>query len=333
MRSRFYPSTLAAAFVALLTPILAQDAPEVKVMRVDKFEFAPGIVTKKIEDRFQASAANVENRLKGVLLATLSQEISSTKLLTLAVRDESLKRLKEEWKVSEELGSGKSGDAATGPSVDDAHYLAYAKVEDFVADFSRLTSKKDPSLALTEWKLQVTISLEVTARKTGTKKVLKEEFEASGKGTNFLVNGKLPDRNAPDFDAVMVKQLADGVSKKLGMRVVDSLCPIRITSARGKLFNIDRGRAAGIKEGHIMELTERADDEFGTDSGFPIGQARVKTVKEDSSLMELLSDEGVEELKGDRTKLTVTRPVEAKFAEPEPKPAVASKTGSSKKSK
>ncbi len=82
-----------------------------------------------------------------------------------------------------------------------------------------------------------------------------------------------------------------------------------------------------------MELTERADDEFGTDSGFPIGKARVKTVKEDSTLMELVSDEGVEELKGDRSKLTVTRPVEAKFAEPEPKPAAPSKTGSSKKSK
>jgi hypothetical protein len=82
-----------------------------------------------------------------------------------------------------------------------------------------------------------------------------------------------------------------------------------------------------------MELTERADDEFGTDSAFPIGKARVKTVKEDSTLMELVSDEGVEELKGDRTKLTVTRPVEAKFAEPEPKPAAPPKTNSLKKSK
>ena len=304
-------------------------------MQVDKFEFAPGIVTKEIASRFSATPIDVESRLKGVLLATLSQELSSTKLMTLAVRDESLKRLAAEWKVSEELGSGKSGDAATGPSVDDAHHLAYAKVESFNADRRpTATSKTGQPLAF-EWKMDVVISLEITTRKTGTKKVYKEDFTTSGAGVTFMRidGGNVTSKTTPDFTNVMIRQLADGVSKKLGMRVLDSYCPIRITSARGKLFNIDRGRAAGLKEGHIMELTERADDEFGTDSGFPIGQARVKTVKEDSTLMELVSDEGVEELRGDRTKLTVTRPVEAKFAEPELKPAVAPNTSSSKKSR
>jgi hypothetical protein len=329
MRHRFYASILAAAFAALLTPILAQDAPEVKVMRVDKFEFAPGIVTDEVAKRFNASKSDLESRLKGMVLATLSQELSSTKLLTLAVRDESLRRLKEEWRVSEELGSGKSDDAATGASVDDAGLLAYAKIEDFVA--SRVHNERKTAFV---WRLNMTISLEVTTRKSGTKKVYKEDFEASGNGLTYapMIGKELP-KNQPDYTDSMIRQLADGISKKLGMRVIDSHCPIRITSARGKLFNIDRGRAAGLKEGHIMELTERADDEFGTDSGFPIGKARVKTVKEDSTLMELVSDEGVEELKGDRTKLTVTRPVEAKFAEPEPKPVAPSNTRSSKKAK
>jgi hypothetical protein len=335
MRPRFYQTILAVACAAVVSPVLAQVDLEVKVMRVDKFEFAPGIVTEALAQRFNASKTDLESRLKGVVLATLSQEISSSKLLTLAVRDESLERLKKEWKVSEELGSGKSGDAATGPSVDDAQYLAYAKIESFNADRHPTAKKADGTPLAFKWEMDIVISLEITTRKTGTRKVLREDFTTSGAGVTFMRadGGEITSKTTPDFTNVMIRGLVDGVSKKLGMRVLDSYCPIRITSARGKLFNIDRGRAAGLREGHIMELTERADDEFGTDSGFPIGKARVKTVKEDSSLMELVSDEGVEELKGDRTKLTVTRPVEAKFAEPEPRPAAPSKPGSSKKSK
>lgn len=344
MRSRFYPSIVAAAFAALLTPILAQDAPEVKVMRVDQFELAPGIITAQIAKHFNATPLAVESRIKGAVLASLSQEISSSKLLTLAVRDESLERLKKEWKVSEELGSGKSEDALTGPSVADANYLAYAKIEEFI--YKNEGAVRLPGgFTFAPWNIIVDLSLEITTRKTGTKKVIKEVYNYNAIERSVIP--RLPEAaqkamekkyDLVDSDAGVFRAAINGLAKKLAQRVLDSYCPIRITSARGKLFNIDRGRAAGLKEGHIMELTERADDELGTDSGFPIGQARVKTVKEDSTLMELLSDEGVEELKGDRTKLTVTRPVEAKFAEPEPKPVApsntpSSKTGSSKKSK
>jgi hypothetical protein len=131
----------------------------------------------------------------------------------------------------------------------------------------------------------------------------------------------------------MVKNLADGVAKKLGMRVLDVFCPPRIINVRGNMFIVDRGRAAGIKEGQIVELTDRADDEFGTDAGFPLGKARVKSVKEETCVLELVSTDGAAELAGDKTKLTITRPLEPKAADPESKPDLPSKTSASKKSK
>lgn len=336
--SRFFPSIFAAAFAAILTPILAQDAPEVKVMRVDKFEVASGIVTPEIARHFQASPAAVESRLKGTALATLSQELSSSKLLTLAVRDDSLKRLSEEWKVSEELGSGKSEDASSGPSVDDANYLAYAKVEEFV--FKREPVRLPGGFSFTPWNMIVELSLEITTRKTGTKKVIKEVYNYNAIEKSVIA--RIPEAaqkamekkyNLADSDAGAFRAGINGLAKKLGNRVLDVLCPPRIINVRGNMFIVDRGRAAGMQEGHVVELTDRADDEFGTDAGFPLGKARVKSVKEETSVLELMSTEGATELAGDKTKLTITRPLDPKTAEPEPSPAAPSKTGSSKKSK
>lgn len=295
----------------------AQDAPPAQVMRVDKFELAPGIVTPEIARRFQAAPEAVASRIKGAVLSTLSQELSSSKLLSLAVRDESLKRLTEEWKLSEQLGSGKSEDAAAGATVDDANYLAYAKIEDFVADYRSMVNGAG---AAAKWKLRITISLEITTRKTGTKKVIKEDFEESG--TGIVSSARL---GLPDFDSGKVKALADGVAKKLGMRVLDIYCPPRVIQVRGMMFIVDRGRAAGMKEGQIVELTDRADDEFGTDAGFPLGKARVKTVKEETCVLELVSNDGSAELAKDKSKLTITRPLDS--------PAFASEPPESPKSR
>jgi hypothetical protein len=336
MSPRSYPKILATAFALVVTPAVAQvDLAVKKVIRVDKFEFAPSIIIPDIAKRFNAEPSAVESRLKGSALASLGQELSSTKLMELAVRDDSLKRLVEEWRVSEEFGSRKSGDTLGIPTVADANYLAYAKVEELVV---KRVQDKELGVPFSRCYMVVDVSLEVTTRKLGTKKVLQEAFEynwversvvnSSCKYTHqpeVFKNRVEQKYNILDGDAGVIRGAMTGLSKKLAQRVLDSYCPIRITGAKGKLFNIDRGRAAGIKEGHIMELTERVDDEFGTDPGFPIGQARAKAVKEDSTLMELLSEEGLQELKRDRTKLTVTRPVEEKFAEPEPKPAVPSK--------
>ena len=233
------------------------------------------------------------------------------------MRDESLRRLKEEWKISEELGSGKSEDVAAGPTVDDAAYLAYAKIEDFVADYKAIANAAG---AAAKWKLRMTLSLEVTTRKDGTKKVIKEDFESIGNG--IVSSARL---GAPDFDSGKVKELADGIAKKLGMRVLDVFCPPRVIQVRGAMFIVDRGRAAGMKEGQIVELSDRADDEFGTDAGFPLGKARVKSVKEETCVLELLSSEGREELEKDKSKLTISRPVESTPLANEPQETPKSK--------
>jgi hypothetical protein len=301
-----YFKNLPAALLSLLTlgisTAFGQDAPEPKVMRVDKFELAPGLVTPEIARRFKAEPAAVESRIKGAVLATLSQELSSTKLLSIAVRDESLRRLEQEWKISEQIGNGKSEEAASGPGVDDANYLAYAKIEDFVADYKAIANSQG---AAAKWKLRMTLSLEITTRKTGTKKVIKEDFESQGSGVVSSARMGLP-----DFDSGKVRELADGIAKKLGMRVLDMYCPPRVIQVRGAMFIVDRGRAAGMKEGQIVELNDRADDEFGTDAGFPLGKARVKTVKEETCVMELIGVEGREELEKDKSKLTISRPLE-----------------------
>jgi hypothetical protein len=312
-----YFAVITALLAGSLSKASAQDGPAVQVMRVDKFELAPGIVTPEIARRFQAAPEAVASRIKGAVLSTLSQELSSSKLLSIAVRDESLKRLTEEWKISEQLGSGKSEDAAAGATVDDANYLVYAKIEDFVADYRSMVNGAG---AAAKWKLRITISLEITTRKTGTKKVIKEDFEDAG--TGIVSSARI---GLPDFDSGKVRSLADGVAKKLGMRVLDIYCPPRVIQVRGTMFIVDRGRAAGMKEGQIVELTDRADDEFGTDAGFPLGKARVKTVKEETCVLELVSTAGAEELAKDKTKLTITRPVDA--------PAFASEPAESPKSK
>ncbi|NBV35386.1 MAG: hypothetical protein EBR81_16755, partial [Proteobacteria bacterium] len=62
-----------------------------------------------------------------------------------------------------------------------------------------------------------------------------------------------------------------------------------------------------------------------TDAGFPLGKARVKTVKEETCVLELVSAAGAEELAKDKTKLTITRPLDS--------PAFANEPPESPKSK
>lgn len=285
--------------------VLAQDPVAAKVIRLDKLELAPGIVTKEIAARFQASPKDVESRLRGAVLATLAQELSSSKLLKLAVIDDSLTRLVQEFERSEQLGSGKSEDSA-GLTAKEANFLAYATIEDFVADYSSI---QNAAGAAAKWKLRITISLEVTERESGTKRVIKEDFEDAGKG--IVSSARL---GAPNFDSGSVRNLADGVAKKLGMRVLDSLCAPRIIQVRGRRFIVDRGRAAGMKEGQVVELSEPAENQLGTDAGFPVGKAVVKSVKEETSVMELISADGEPDLSKVeiKTSFTISRPVDAR---------------------
>ena len=257
----------------------AQDPAAPKVMVVEKLELAPGLVTPEVAKRFHAGVQDVESRLRGAVLSTLSQELSSSKMLRLAVRDESLDRLVKEWKVSEELGNAQSLDL----SVASADLLAFGKIEDFVADYSSL---KNAGGAAAKWRLRITVSLEVTERNGGTRRVLKEDFEHAGSG--IVSSARL---GMPDFDSGTVRKLADGVVKKLGVRVLDLYCPPKILSVRGRQFIVDRGRMAGMKEGQWVELSEFAEGGAGTDAAFPVGKAVVKSVKEETSILELVSVE------------------------------------------
>jgi hypothetical protein len=308
--SRF--AVLLAFSVGAWSGVCAQDTPLVQVLRLDKLELAPGIITPAVARRFQAAPEDVESRIKGSVLATLSQELSSSKLLRLAVREESLARLMNEAKVSDELGSGRNAEAAGPLAVDEANLLALATIEDFVADYRALANAAG---AAAKWKLRITISMEVTDRKSGTKKVVKEDFEQTGSG--IVSSARI---GLPDFDSGQVRALADGIAKKLGTRVLDIFCPPRIIQARGKMFIVDRGRAAGMKEGMIMEVTEPVENNLGTDAGFPVGKARVKTVREETSILELISAEGESDLSKVEIKTTysLSRPLEDAFGKPEP---------------
>ena len=277
------PAFLVGIFLAALpfNPAIAQDAPEKKVMVVEKMELAPGLVTPEVARRFQADARDVEARLRGSVLATLSQELSSSKMLRLAVRDESLDRLMKDWKVSEQLGSGAA--QSLDNSVASADLLAFGKIEDFVADYSSL---KNSGGAAAKWRLRITVSLEITERDGGTRRVLKEDFEHAGSG--IVSSARL---GVPDFDSGAVRKLADGVTKKLGVRVLDLYCPPKILSVRGRQFIVDRGRLGGMREGQLVELSEPAEGAAGTDAAFPVGKAVVKSVKEETSILELISVE------------------------------------------
>jgi hypothetical protein len=311
--TRRWSSLIILASTLIVSPVSAQDAPSaIKVLRLEKLDLAPGIITHPVAQRFHAFPEEVESRLKGSVLATLSQELTSSKLLRLAVRDQSLARLQREAKTTEELGNGTNPDA-NSIGVDEASLLAYAKIEDFVADYRTMSNSAG---AAARWKLRITISMEIVERKTGTKKVIKEDFEETGNGV--VSSARI---GAPNFDSGQVRALADGVAKKLGVRLLDLISPPRIIQARGKMFIVDRGRAAGMKEGQIVEVIEPVEDNLDTDASFPIGKARVKSVKEETSILELISLESLDQPAEVEIKkhYSISRPVSANTPSGEPK--------------
>jgi len=305
-------------FVALGKKIQSgpNELKEVKVMAVSAFEIAPGLVTPDIAARFQASPQNTEDILTGLLLATLKQELSSSKRMTLAVRGDSLKKLQREWLDSNNNGRGQSEAAGADHTVEEAHFIATAKVEDLDAS---ITSKiSGVSGSATRWVLRVTISLEIIDRINGTKRVMKEDMEETI--TKFVAQSerRSSPKGALSFDSGTLKSLAGGVSKKLGMRILDVTCPPKIIDSRGRFFHVDRGRSAGMSVGMIVEVCEPSDSKFGTDASYPIGKARVKQVSEESSLLELFEAEGESDLSKVEVKSTYTiiRPVDAPIPGP-----------------
>jgi hypothetical protein len=271
------PLALLAPLILAATLAATAGEPKIQVVQLESLQINEGLITDEIVKRFdtQATSSNiaiqrqgVEDRIRGLFAAALAQQLSATKLLQLAVRDQSLQTLQKEWLVSEELG--KSGPVDIG--VENADYIATARIEDFVADRKVLGNERAAI-----WKNSMTASFEITNVATGTKKIITESAAAEGKGRRG-VGGV-----AANYDARQIKDLCDEISNKLAARILDNISPPKVIAARGSKIIIDRGRAAGVKVGDKFRLIERVDESLGTDAGFPIGTATVEFVNEDTS--------------------------------------------------
>lgn len=232
-------------------------------------------------DRSQIDAlrASVEDRIKGAFAATLAQEMSATKLMQLAVRDKSLDSLKKEWQVSEELGkpaANGSGDGGPDMSVSQADYIATAKITDFVTD-RKVFGSEEAAI----WTNTISATLEITKVNGGTKKSITETVSEGGKGRRG-VGGE-----AANFNAQQIQNITQKLSKKLSERILDNYSPPKLIARRGALIIMDRGEAAGVKVGDSYKLIERVDSTYGTDAGFPFGNATVEMVNEDTSNLRL----------------------------------------------
>lgn len=327
-----------AVIVALLASGHARgqnsQVPKIQVIQLEKLEINEGLITDEIAKRFNSKVkkpkvtgevsakdtiqvndnqisrevrvkvdtktdsteidnlrASVEDRIKGAFAATLAQEMSATKLMQLAVRDKSLDALKKEWQVSEELG--KPTDAAPDMSVQQADYIATAKITDFVTD-RKVMGNEEAAI----WSNSISATLEITKVNGGTKKVITESVAEGGKGRRG-VGGE-----AANFNAQQIQNITQKLSKRLAERILDNYSPPKIVARRGLLIIIDRGEAAGVKVGDSYKLIERVDSTFGTDAGFPLGNATVEMVNEDTSNLRL--DPNVPEF-SDASKITVQK--------------------------
>ena len=260
-----------------VTVTFAANTAKVQVVQLESLQVNEGLITNEIVKRFDTKATGVainlqrqgvEDRIRGLFAASLAQQLSATKLLQLAVRDQSLETLQKEWLTTEELGKSKPAEIG----VENADYIANVRIEDFVADRKVLGNERAAI-----WKNSMSASFEITNVNTGTKKVITESVADEGKGRKG-VGGE-----AANFDARQVKGLCDLLTAKLASRILDNISPPKIIALRGNKIIIDRGRAAGVKVGDKFRLIERVDDSFGTDAGFPLGSASVEFVNEDTS--------------------------------------------------
>ena len=237
------------------------------------------IETKVDNTQLDALRASVEDRIKGAFAATLAQEMSATKLMQLAVRDKSLESLKKEWQVSEELGRPStvtSGGSGPDMSVEQADYIATAKITDFVTD-RKVLGHEEAAI----WTNTISATLEITKVNGGTKKAITETVSEGGKGRRG-VGGE-----AANFNAQQIQNITQKLSKKLAERILDNYSPPKLIAHRGALIIMDRGEAAGVKVGDSYKLIERVDSTYGTDAGFPFANATVEMVNEDTSNLRL----------------------------------------------
>lgn len=138
--------------------------------------------------------------------------------------------------MSEELG--KPTDAAPDMSVQQADYIATAKITDFVTD-RKVMGNEEAAI----WSNSISATLEITKVNGGTKKVITESVAEGGKGRRG-VGGE-----AANFNAQQIQNITQKLSKRLAERILDNYSPPKIVARRGLLIIIDRGEAAGVKVG------------------------------------------------------------------------------------
>jgi hypothetical protein len=255
--------------------------PTVKIFQLESLKINEGLITDEIAKRFDPRAdqldakllnIQVEQRISGMFTTALAQGLSSTKLVQLAVREDSLKALQKEWQVAGELGV-QSGAASPEIGIKAAAYIVNARIENIVTE-RRVLGKEVAAI----WKNEITASLEITSvAATGGKKTITETVTDEGKGRMGVGN------KAADFDAAQMRGLMEKLTKKLATRILDNYSPPRVTAIRGRQMIIDRGIAAGVKVGDKFQLIEKVADNQGTDAGFPLGEASVKSISEDTS--------------------------------------------------
>ena len=251
-----------------------------KVSRNDRIEVGNNEISRQTSVKVETTTDTTEiDKLKGAFASTLAQEMSATKLMQLAVRDKSLESLKKEWQVSEELGKPVTeGSVDGGPdmSVQQADYIAIAKINDFVTD-RKVFGSEEAAI----WTNSISATLEITKVNGGTKKVITETVADGGKGRRG-VGGE-----AANFNAQQIQNITQKLSKRLAERILDNYSPPKIIAHRGALIIMDRGQAAGVNVGDTYKLIERVDSTYGTDAGFPFGNATVEFVNEDTANLRL----------------------------------------------
>lgn len=258
-------------FCLLALPAFAQ-LPQPKLIQLEKIEIQPGLISLEVGSRFGLQPAAVESRLRGAFAANLAAQMSSSRGVSLAAREESLSKLMKEWEIAEKLGNlPDDGAPAAMPGVDRADYVATATLTDLVAN--RDTLVLGGRVAAAKWKLLIEASVELVEVSTGRKVALiTERVEEGGQA-----------RGNANFTTAEIQAVNRKLAAALATRLVDSMSPIRIVAVRGDDFIIDRGKSANVRVGDKFTLLEPVTTPGFSDASFPVGQAVVVHVNESSS--------------------------------------------------
>ena len=258
-------------FCLFTLPAFAQ-LPQPKLIQLEKIEIQSGLISQEVGSRFGLEPAAVESRLRGAFAANLAAQMSSSRGVSLAAREESLSKLMKEWEIAEKLGNlPDDGTPPAMPGVDRADYVATAMLTDLVAN--RDTLVLGGRVAAAKWKLLIEASVELVEVSTGRKVALiTERVEEGGQA-----------RGNANFTTAEIQAVNRKLAAALATRLIDSISPIRIVAVRGDDFIIDRGKSANVRVGDKYTLLEPVTTPGFSDASFPVGQAVVVHVNENSS--------------------------------------------------